>query len=127
MGPDATVESDHAYPDRIGPRSRMRSSSRLLWRVERRKMTRTELIVQLLKIAIGLVFGAYFVWWSLQVLDRLTPEYDAPTAVRIMKDRRRAVDLAFGQHEDRTPTHGYAATREAAMAAFAKSWWRGQF
>src|SRR5262245_26517111 len=36
---------------------------------ERRKMTRTELIVQLLKIAIGLVFGAYFVWWSLQVLD----------------------------------------------------------
>jgi hypothetical protein len=24
--------------------------------------------------------------------------------------------LAFGQHEDRTPTHGYAATREAAMA-----------
>jgi len=29
--------------------------------------------------------------------------------------------LAFGQHQDRTPTHGYAATREAAMAAFAKS------
>ena len=43
-------------------------------RVERRKVTRTELIVQLLKIAIGLVFGAYFVWWSLQVLDRLTPD-----------------------------------------------------
>jgi hypothetical protein len=30
--------------------------------------------------------------------------------------------LAFGHHEDRTPTHSYAATREAAMAAFAKSW-----
>ena len=28
----------------------------------------------------------------------------------------------LGHHEDRTPTHGYAATREAAMAAFAKSW-----
>jgi hypothetical protein len=28
--------------------------------------------------------------------------------------------LAFGHHEDRTPTHGYEATREAAMAAFAK-------
>jgi len=27
---------------------------------------------------------------------------------------------AFGQHQDRTPTHGYEATREAAMAAFAK-------
>ena len=26
--------------------------------------------------------------------------------------------------EDRTPTHGYEATREAAMAAFAKSWRR---
>ena len=30
--------------------------------------------------------------------------------------------LAFGHHEDRTSTDGYAATREAAMAAFAKSW-----
>ena len=28
--------------------------------------------------------------------------------------------LAFGYHEDRTPTHGYAATREAAMSAFSK-------
>ena len=35
--------------------------------------------------------------------------------------------LAFGQHEDPTPTHGYAATREAAMAAFAKSWRREYF
>jgi hypothetical protein len=32
--------------------------------------------------------------------------------------------LAFGHHEDRTPTHGYKTTREAAMAAFAKSWRR---
>ena len=32
--------------------------------------------------------------------------------------------LAVGHHEDRTPTHGYAATREAAMSAFAKSWRR---
>jgi hypothetical protein len=32
--------------------------------------------------------------------------------------------LAFGHHEDRTPTHDYEATREAAMAAFAKSWRR---
>src|SRR5262249_20438807 len=29
--------------------------------------------------------------------------------------------LAYGYHEDRTPTHGDEATREAAMAAFAKS------
>jgi hypothetical protein len=32
--------------------------------------------------------------------------------------------LAFGHHEDRTPTHGYEATREAAMAAFANGWRR---
>jgi hypothetical protein len=33
--------------------------------------------------------------------------------------------LAYGHHEDRTPTHGYEPTREAAMAAFARSWRRG--
>jgi hypothetical protein len=33
--------------------------------------------------------------------------------------------LAYRYHEDRSPTHGYEATREAAMAAFAKSWRRG--
>jgi hypothetical protein len=27
-------------------------------------------------------------------------------------------------HKDRTPTHGYAETREAAMAGFVKSWRR---
>jgi hypothetical protein len=32
--------------------------------------------------------------------------------------------VAFGHHEDRSPTHGYAETREAAMSAFAKSWRR---
>ena len=34
------------------------------------------------------------------------------------------VDAGLGQHEDCTPTHGYEPTREAAMAAFAKSWRR---
>ena len=32
--------------------------------------------------------------------------------------------LAFGHHQDRTPRHGYAVTRKAAMAALAKSWRR---
>ena len=32
--------------------------------------------------------------------------------------------LAYGHHEDRTPIYGYEPTREAAMAAFAKSWRR---
>jgi hypothetical protein len=28
----------------------------------------------------------------------------------------------LGQNEDRTPTHGYEPTREAATQAFARSW-----
>jgi hypothetical protein len=32
--------------------------------------------------------------------------------------------LAYAHLEDRTPTHGYEPTREAAMARFAKSWRR---
>jgi hypothetical protein len=32
--------------------------------------------------------------------------------------------LIFPHQEGRTPTHGYEATREAAMTAFAKSWRR---
>jgi hypothetical protein len=49
---------------------------------------------------------------------------------RIFKANAAPVDapwmwtLAFGHHEDRTTTHGYEATREAAMAAFAKCWRR---
>jgi hypothetical protein len=92
-------------------------------------MTRTELIIQLLKVAIGLAFGAYFVWWSLEVLDRLAPENGASTPVvgRMVKVHAATAGspwmwtLAFGH---RMPTYGYAATREAAMAAFAKSWRR---
>jgi hypothetical protein len=34
--------------------------------------------------------------------------------------------LIFG-HKRRTPTHGYEATREAAMAAFARSCGGGEF
>ena len=33
--------------------------------------------------------------------------------------------VLFEHHKDRAPTHGYAATREAAMSAVAKSWRRG--
>jgi hypothetical protein len=39
-------------------------------------------------------------------------------------DRQWMWTLAYGYHEDRTPTHGYEPTREAAIAAFAKSWRR---
>ena len=55
---------------------------------------------------------------------------DGVVVGRIMKAAAKPADaswlwtLAYGQHEDRTPTHGYEATREAAMAAFAKSWRR---
>jgi hypothetical protein len=49
---------------------------------------------------------------------------------RIMKSAAAPVGmpwlwtLAYGHHEDRTPIYGYAESREAAMAAFAKSWRR---
>ncbi len=39
-------------------------------------------------------------------------------------ERIRITDAGQRTHEDRTPTHGYAATREAAMTAFGKSWRR---
>ena len=32
--------------------------------------------------------------------------------------------LVYGDHEDRTLTHGYQSTRQAAMQAFARSWYR---
>jgi hypothetical protein len=32
--------------------------------------------------------------------------------------------LTYRDHEDRTRTHGYEATRQAAMQAFARSWHR---
>jgi hypothetical protein len=34
---------------------------------------------------------------------------------------RMAPRSATGDHAERTPTHGYEPTREAAMAAFTKS------
>jgi len=55
---------------------------------------------------------------------------DSAVVGRIMKTAAAHVGtpwmwtLAFGHHVDRSPTHGYAATREDAMAAFAKSWRR---
>jgi hypothetical protein len=55
---------------------------------------------------------------------------DGVVVGRIMKAAAASIGepwlwtLAFGQHEDRWPTHGYEPTREAAMAAFAKSWRR---
>jgi hypothetical protein len=36
-------------------------------------MTKTELIIQLAKIVLGVAFGAYFLWWSVEVLHRLPP------------------------------------------------------
>ena len=55
---------------------------------------------------------------------------DGVVVGRIMKAAAKPADaswlwtLAYGYHEDRTPTHGYGPTHEAAMAASAKSWRR---
>jgi hypothetical protein len=62
--------------------------------------------------------------------DDLDVLADGTVVGRIMKAAAAPVGpswlwtLAFGQHEDRTQTHGYEPTREAAMVAFAKSWRR---
>jgi hypothetical protein len=34
------------------------------------------------------------------------------------------VTARYGHHRDRSPTHGFEATRDAAMNALAKSWRR---
>jgi hypothetical protein len=55
---------------------------------------------------------------------------DGEVVGRIMKAAAAPVGtpwlwtLAYAHLEDRTPTHGYEATRDAAMTAFAKSWRR---
>jgi hypothetical protein len=60
--------------------------------------------------------------WSDDDYDELA---DGVVVGRIMQADAKPADaswlwtLAYGQHEDRTPTHGYEPTREAAMAAFA--------
>jgi hypothetical protein len=56
----------------------------------------------------------------------LTDIAGSPDWIFKLRHYRLMVQLSspFGYHEDRTPTLGYAAPREAAMAAFAKSWWR---
>ena len=65
--------------------------------------------------------------WNEDDYDVLT---DGAVVGRIMKVHAAPIGtpwmwtLAYGQHKDHTPTHGYAPTREGAMAAFAKSWRR---
>jgi hypothetical protein len=55
---------------------------------------------------------------------------DGVVVGRIFKSAKSPVGLPwmwtllFDYHKDRTPTHGYEPTREAAMSAFAKSWRR---
>jgi hypothetical protein len=36
-------------------------------------MPKDELVIQLIKIALGVAIGSYFLWWSLEVLQRLPP------------------------------------------------------
>ena len=36
-------------------------------------MSKDELVIQLVKIGIGILIGGYFLWWSLEVLHRLPP------------------------------------------------------
>jgi hypothetical protein len=37
------------------------------------QMSKDELIIQLIKVALGILIAGYFLWWSLEVLKRLPP------------------------------------------------------
>jgi hypothetical protein len=54
--------------------------------------------------------------WPTALLSAILKVHAAPVGTPWMWT------LAFEHHEDRTPPLGYEPTREAAMAAFAKSW-----
>jgi hypothetical protein len=61
--------------------------------------------------------------------DRTPDDYDVlhqgEVVGRIYKERRSWFwGMAYGHHRDRHPSHGAEPTREAAMAAFRKSWLR---
>ena len=85
-------------------------------------MTRIELIIQLLKVAIGLAFGAYFVWWSLEVLDRLAPENEAPTPVigRMVKVHAAPEGSPPEASPRLQPGHGVAPPQHSASFAVIK-------
>ena len=36
-----------------------------------RQMSKGEWVIQLVKIALGVLIAGYFLWWSLEVLNRL--------------------------------------------------------
>jgi hypothetical protein len=42
-------------------------------RAGRLAMSKDELIIQLIKVGLGVLIGGYFLWWSLEVLKRLPP------------------------------------------------------
>jgi hypothetical protein len=39
----------------------------------RLQMSKDELIIQLIKVGLGIFIAGYFLWWSLEVLKRLPP------------------------------------------------------
>jgi hypothetical protein len=71
-----------------------------------------------------------FAYFSFHLGRRYDVLADGVVVGRIMRALAAPVGTAWmwtlgiEYHKDRTPTHGYAATRLAAMAAFAKSWRR---
>ena len=44
-------------------------------------MSKDELIIQLVKVALGIPIGGYFLWWSLEILNRLPPLTSEASAV----------------------------------------------
>ena len=91
-------------------------------------MRRRDFVILIGGVALTLPLAARAQQLKVPTVGALDVLADGTVVGRIMKAAAAPVGspwmwtLAFGYHEDRTPTHGYAETREAAMAAFAKGW-----
>ena len=69
--PGRLLPLSDGLPMRTGTEYRDRASDRQGWV----QMTKDELIIQLVKVALGILIGGYFLWWSLEVLKRLPPPH----------------------------------------------------
>ena len=70
-------------------------------------MSKDELIIQLVKVALGILIGGYFLWWSLEVLKRLPPltrqaRSDSIASTSVAAIVRGRPDLALRFHSRTT-------------------------
>jgi hypothetical protein len=62
-------------------------------------MNKTELAIQFHKIATGIAFAAYFLWWSLSVLERLPAQQVIGEVLSAKRARRFRRTLGRDQYQ----------------------------